>query len=68
MNFTNSEILNVNGQRYRAGWDEHGYFSILAGELDEDDIFHSYPGGETYPVNLDLEAVETVRRLMDEGP
>lgn len=29
MEFAESEIINSNGQRYRVGWDEHGWFSLV---------------------------------------
>lgn len=28
MNYETSRIIDCNGSKYRAGWDEHGYFTI----------------------------------------
>lgn len=28
VNFEDPEIIDSNGQKYRIGWDEHGYFTI----------------------------------------
>lgn len=28
MDWQSSRIINSNGQRYRVGWDEHGWFSL----------------------------------------
>lgn len=50
MDWKTSRIIDSNGQKYRVGWDEHGYFSIEMGELFEgqfhpakDEPIHGFP-------------------------
>lgn len=50
MDYTNSEIIDSNGQKYRAGWDEHGWFTIEMISL------HALPDGRL-PDDIDGEVV-----------
>lgn len=59
MNYESSSIIDSNGQKYRVGWDEHGWFSIESGELwTMDEMQRSGISPEEYgePVEYDDEA------------
>lgn len=65
---TDEIIIDVNGQKYRAYWDEYGYLAIEAGEMFEGE-FHSYdPGMEGHNViQLDPTGAEALLTLIEEG-
>jgi hypothetical protein len=66
MNFEESIIVDSNGQEYEAGWDEHGFFSIIPIER------YTVEGEEhtdvlaDVPVNLTPQATEKVAELMND--
>lgn len=65
MNFEESIIVDSNGQEYEAGWDEHGFFSIIPIER------YTVEGEEHYeeldvPVNLSPPAAREVAELMSD--
>lgn len=77
MNFETSDIINSNGQRYRVGWDEHGWFSIQM--VDENPFFESEPdsgprwipvedeNGSPYPpVSFTPDGAEQLKQLIEE--
>jgi hypothetical protein len=67
MNFTNSEIINCNGQRYKVGWDEHGWFSIYA--MEEDPESGDWiVAEEQHAPNISPMEIDVVQRLIEEGP
>lgn len=69
MDFQASEIIDVNGQLYEVGWDQHGYFSIISGERFEGEFYQHKPGDDARnAVNISPEQMETVIKVFEEGP
>lgn len=77
-------VLDSNGQKYLAGWDKHGYFTIQMVELLDVESAINAKGEETieyegtdyipkpvgeYPnTSVPADAADEVARLIQEGP
>lgn len=66
MDWEYAKIIDSNGQKYRVGWDEHGYFRIEYGEVGPDGEFYPGDGGHTY--TLTPTAATHVMHVLEEGP
>jgi hypothetical protein len=70
----NPEIIDSNGQKYRIGYDEYGYFCIEAGEYGPDGEFHVWgdddPDISPSHVNptLSRNATKQLAEKIAEGP
>lgn len=70
MDWDESEIIDSNGQKYRVGWDEFGWFSIQRVEphLTEDRyVPETDEDGMKFPLtSFTPDGAETVRELIEE--
>lgn len=66
MEWERSKIVNTNGQKYRIGWDEHGYFSIQSGELDGEGEFVPYE--DQHLVSFSPTGATHLMHLLEDGP
>ena len=66
MEYESSRIIDSNGQKYRVGWDEHGWFSIEA-------VFKDPESGEWYseggkaPPSFSPNGAEELMEAIEEG-
>lgn len=81
MDWSNSEIIAGNGQKYRIGWDAHGWFSMVQVDVYPKETAINATGEETIeflgqecivdergPIHsIAPDDIETVKRLIDEG-
>lgn len=65
LEFQSSSIVDCNGQKYRIGWDEHGWFTIQIGKMWEDEFV---PYDEQYNHSFRGEALTELVAAIKEGP
>lgn len=68
MEFEESEIIDSNGEKYRVGTDQYGWFSIESGEMvwdEEGQVEYFAPYEDQRPVSFEVEGADQLATAIE---